>query len=367
MFPSARRFRELLRLTAVILAAWTVAALFFATQNHFVESARGRPDDFRQQLIEMLTSTVMSALLTPFVLFLVDRFPLRRPVRKVNVLVLIGAVLAYAAVRSAMDVSYARTFGGIVDAGLLFDTAIAVFHAYLLLACVIVAVATLISTQREAGERRRREAHVEGALTHAKLHQLRADLHPHFLFNTLNAVAALLHTDPAAAERTIAKLSELLRRSFRVTEELEIPLAEELEFLETYLALQKTRFGERLGTRMVVHDRELFRAVVPPLIVQPLVENAILHGVTKRPLGGVVEVDVRADGETLHIEVRDDGPGSDPATIFARGNIGVSNTAARLESLYGDRQSLSFRFDGHVFVAAIAMPLSFQAAERIAS
>jgi len=361
------RFVELLRLTALIVLSWIAAALFFATQNHLVESVRNRPDDLERQILEMLVVATAAAILTPFLLYVAEHFPLRRPVSKRNLAVTIAAVVAFAILRSAMDLAFARLMYDDLTLDIYRAVFLAVFHVHILLGGLVIVIATLAALRRELAQRQQREARAESALAQVTLHQLRADLHPHFLFNTLNAVAALLHSDPPAAERTISSLSELLRRSFSVTERVEIPLGEELEFLERYLELQKTRFGERLSTRIQVDDDELLRAAVPPMLLQPLVENAILHGVTKRAAGGIVEVHVRATGDRMHIEVRDDGPGTDASTIFERGNIGIRNTAARLASLYRERQSLTFRNEGSWFVAAVDIPLAWTAAERIAS
>ncbi|HKO01602.1 MAG TPA: histidine kinase, partial [Thermoanaerobaculia bacterium] len=286
---------------------------------------------------------------------------------KRNLAVTIAAIVAFAILRSATDVALAEVMYDRVPPSVARAIFLAVFHTHILLGGLVIAIATFGGLRHELAERQQREARAERALAEITLHQLRADLHPHFLFNTLNAVAALLHTDPAAAERTISALSDLLRRSFHVTERLEIPVAEELEFLERYLALQKTRFGDRLSSHIQVDDDDLLRAAVPPMVLQPLIENAILHGVTKRAAGGVVEVHVRAAGDLLHIEVRDDGVGTDPATIFERGNIGIRNTAARLASLYRERQSLTFRREGRWFVAEVVIPLSWPETEMIAS
>jgi signal transduction histidine kinase len=174
-------------------------------------------------------------------------------------------------------------------------------------------------------------------LAQAQLQSLKLQLQPHFLFNTLNTITALIGTDPQAAERMVSGLSELLRLSLRNAGEQEVPLGRELEVLEHYLEIQQIRFPDRLGVTFAV-DPEVRQALVPNFILQPLVENAIRHGISPRATPGRIEVGaVRRDG-VLALRVSDDGVGLHPAAGVRRGEgIGLSNTEARLRHLYGPR------------------------------
>jgi LytS/YehU family sensor histidine kinase len=154
----------------------------------------------------------------------------------------------------------------------------------------------------------------------------------------LNSIATLIHKDPDAADQMTARLSDLLRLTLENIGVQEIPLAQELEFLERYLEIEKTRFSDRLVVRIDVAP-ETLDASTPCLILQPLVENAIRHGIAARSLPGCVTVRAARDGEMLVLEVKDDGPGI-PAALASNNGIGISSTRARLEKLYGD---------GHVF------------------
>jgi len=156
---------------------------------------------------------------------------------------------------------------------------------------------------------------------------------------------------------TLAKLIDLLRTSMEAGGSAEVPLAEELDFVGRYLDLQKVRFGDRLRSHIDVADPDLLGARVPPLLLQPLVENSIVHGIRK--CSGDFEIAVRAfrDDRALRLEVRDSGPGCTSAAPFSSGSIGVPNTRARLEHLYHDANALSFRRDGAEFVAGIRIPL----------
>ena len=188
-------------------------------------------------------------------------------------------------------------------------------------------------------ERERRALFLESNLTKARLNALQAQLQPHFLFNTLNAIATLLRRDPKAAEVTLTSLSELLRLALSRSNEQEIPLREEMEFLERYLEIQQTRFGDRLRFEQQV-DPAALDCLVPTLMLQPLVENAIRHGLEPSPNPGCVRVQAQRTGEKLSLSVEDDGVG---LGAEVRDGVGLSNLRARLEALYGADQQMHVR------------------------
>lgn len=188
-------------------------------------------------------------------------------------------------------------------------------------------------------ERERRAAELEARLAHARLQALRMQLNPHFLFNTLNSIAALVYANPRAADEMLGDLSELLRRSLDSMEEQEVPLAQELEFIGAYLGIEQKRFGERLRVERHVPD-ELRNALVPVLILQPLVENAIRHGIEPRRGPGRITIEASRQGPQLHLRVQDNGRGLPPADAPGTGRrgVGLANTRARLQGLYGRDQ-----------------------------
>jgi len=161
-------------------------------------------------------------------------------------------------------------------------------------------------------------------------------INPHFLFNTLNSVATLVYSDPRAADEMLADLSELLRRSLDSMEEQEVALAQEIEFVAAYMRIEQKRFGDRVRLDVNIPD-ELLKAMVPALILQPLVENSIRHGLEPRRGQGLITIQAEQVQESLHLIVRDDGRGlPTQGTARAAGTgIGISNTKARLEALYG--------------------------------
>ncbi len=213
--------------------------------------------------------------------------------------------------------------------------------AKLLLLAVAGAIATYAtawhervatSYYRESGTR----ARLETRLARAQLQSLKLQMHPHFLFNTLNSITTLITEDPLAAERMVTGLSELLRISLRTASEQEVPLERELEVLRHYLTIQEIRFHDRLSVALDV-DPDTLHAMVPNLILQPLVENAIRHGIGPRATGGSIEVRVTRVGDKLRMRVHDDGVGTPADAMPVREGTGIGNTRARLGHLYGTR------------------------------
>ncbi|MGD1030840.1 MAG: histidine kinase [Opitutaceae bacterium] len=209
---------------------------------------------------------------------------------------------------------------------------------------MLVAGAHALAHQRRSLERERRALHAEAGLAEARLSTLQAQLNPHFLFNTLNTIAHFVYTDPAAAEETISSLSELLRSALNAQQRREVALGEEIAFVKRYCEIQKARFGDRLEMRYEIAPDTL-GAPVPALLLLPLVENAIIHGVARGPEPGAVFIRARRRAERLVIEVADTGGGSGPANPKAgprldfREGVGLANTRARLAALYGERQA----------------------------
>jgi len=165
-------------------------------------------------------------------------------------------------------------------------------------------------------------------------------LHPHFLFNTLHAISTLVYKDPKGADEMIANLSELLRATLDTSDQQEIPLRKELDLLERYLEIQQVRFGDRLRIRKEV-DPQTLDASVPTLILQPLVENSIKHGIEPRPGPGEIVIGAHRRGTALQLSVRDNGNGVEEHPAKDGSGIGLSNTRARLEQLYGKEAKLT--------------------------
>ncbi len=231
----------------------------------------------------------------------------------------------------------------------------------------------------QANAARRQAAAAELARTHAELRALRAQINPHFLFNALNTIRYFVRTDPETARRLLLSLSEIFQRALRSGEF--VPLRDELSYVEAYLSLEKARLGDRLrvvwsvqGEEGDPHDAPLLDLSVPTLILQPVVENAVIHGVARKPEGGTVRIAIERKGDDLVLQVEDDGPGipadrlatildpagtedgSDPAA--GSGSIGLRNIDRRLQTLYGEGYRLRIASEaGHGTRVWIRIPI----------
>ena len=212
----------------------------------------------------------------------------------------------------------------------------------------------VIESVTESAERQK----VETQLAKAQLDTLRLQLSPHFLFNALNGAMALIGTNSRAAERMLASISEFLRMILRSSAEPKVTVERELALLHHYIEIQRVRFGEKLKVRIDVDD-SLAAAMVPSLLLQPLVENSIRHGISPRASGGSVTVRMNADGDMLRILVEDDGIGPSTKRTKQRGTgLGLSNTATRLNHLYGERYSFETSArSGGGFRVQLSLPL----------
>jgi len=221
--------------------------------------------------------------------------------------------------------------------------------------------------REEAINLKAQAAQLQAQLADARLSALRTQLNPHFLFNTLNAVSALVERDPRGVRRMIARLSELLRTSLDEADEPEVPLHRELAFIDRYLEVMQIRFQGRLHVRMHA-DPEVNASLVPNLILQPLVENAMKHGVSKAVGAGRIEIRAQRIGERVVLSVHDSGPGLASGKPPSAEGVGLRNTRQRLAQLYGPEQSLTLRqAGGGGLIAEVSLPYHTQADLRIAA
>jgi len=327
MWPRSRRW-------GLALGGWTLAALFFSTQsfiNAYIQSSyRNRPLTWREALILGFSEWFGWAALAPLVVWLARRFPIERPHRRRGLVVHSVAGLTVSILKVAGD-------GLVVDLlGLNPARTITTFrfHPNLLTYAAIVGASHALEYYRRYRDRELRALQLEARLAQAELQMLKLQLDPHFLFNTLHAISALMHRDVEAADRMITRLSDLLRLILESAGVQEVPLKQELEFLERYLEIQQTRFSDRLTVRLDI-DPEALNARAPNLILQPLVENAIRHGIAPRSDPGQILIRAARVAEGLLLEVVDDGPGLPEGEAAQREGIGLANTRARLDQLYG--------------------------------
>jgi signal transduction histidine kinase len=352
----------------IVLAAWSVPALLSTFETvMFSRLMAPRPIEWWRAFASQAPGWYTWAVFTPFILLLARRFPLARPLRARAIvahlggylLVALSASAAWAAVglwlrpgRSGLLASLRNWF----LSGLPFT--ILVYAAVLGICYTIMDRARLRARERDA-------ARLAQQLTEAQLASLRMQLRPHFLFNSLNAIMALVRDgDNARAVDALALLSEVLRATLRTGTAHEVALAEEVAFTRRYLDIEQMRFAERLHVSFDVPP-ELLDAAVPTFVLQPFVENAIKHGILHRRSGGRIAVAAAASDGALRLSVRDDGVGLAPGWD-ARGTqgLGIANARTRLEHMYGAAARLQVRpADGGAgVVVEIVLPLRRHAA-----
>lgn len=330
----------------------TTLGLFSTLQAYrltMLTSKEGMPIEIGRLLILNLAFWYIPALLLPSVVSVVRRFPLDGAHRLRALSVHAAAALAFAIVRFIGMIGFKFLLwsdGGrpawmsswsYLQRQFLMD-----LDWCLMVYAGIVGVSHALAYYRDAQERRLKESQLETRLVEARLKTLEAELNPHFLFNTLHAISTLVHRDVEAADRMISRLSDLLRITFDRSGEPKISVKEEIEFLQKYLDIEETRFQDRLTVKVDI-DPEALDGEVPRMILQPLVENAIKHGIAPRSEPGFLQILAGRSEERLWMEVRDNGNGLHGRTLKAlRTGVGLSNTRARLEYLYGPQHRLEF-------------------------
>lgn len=327
-------------------AIWTGVALWDATQTVMVMRAEHMHHRWTYLFITQALGWLPWAVATPMVLRLGWEHPLRW--KKLTPWLVHGAAcgaigLAYAALIAGLEMlldpwAYATPSGPY--GALLLQKFFNQLLAFAILYGCILLVGYLLESRERLARQQMEAARLNEELSKAQLNVLRQQIEPHFLFNTLNAVAGLIREGRNdAAVRMIAGLSDLLRRVVNDSQRQEVPLEEELEFLEKYLNIQKARFAERLELRLEV-PRELCKARVPSLILQPIVENAVKHGIAKRAKGGAIEIRAWRSNGVLTLSVYNDGPQLPAEWESGSAGIGLRNVRSRLGSLYGNAYEL---------------------------
>ncbi len=329
------KFRKWLRQGLLIFGIYTLLVLITIFQQYSSAARFSRPYVWATALVLVAVPGYTWALLTPVIAYFGRLLPITR--RKIfrNLTLHLGFATALAILHRIIFIVFQYFFA---PETIRFPTDNTLLLTMLFLTYIFegifsyISIATIYQAYwhfREAQDR-------EFRLQQAELQALKTQLHPHFLFNTLNAISALSFTAPEIASRVIAQLSDLLRFSLKTERAAEITLKEELDFVRKYLQIQQTLLEERLEIKWDISPDTL-DACVPNMFLQPLVENSIRHGIAPKEIGGSIEIKTQRVGETLEISVRDNGLG-----ISSNGNktsgdgIGLSNTRARLRHLYGE-------------------------------
>ena len=343
---------RLLRL-GIIFAAWTALAFFFTGQFYYTRLLSERPLTWREAASQQFLYPYVWAAGTVLALWLADRFPVEGARwRRRLLLHLVFATAFVFAVSGTFQITYHFLYvhgpGKHYEPWTTLQWIVYNSSENYGIYGLILLLNHVFRYMRRFREGELRTSRLQTQLTRAELEALKMQLQPHFLFNTLHSISALLHRDPEAADRMIARLGDFLRMTLENSGTQEVALRKELEFLTCYLEIERVRFQDRLTTSVDVEPAAL-DAPVPNLILQPIVENALRHGVAQTRGPGRVEISARRERGSLRIRVRDNGPGLRPAAgrapEGARAGLGLSNTRARLEQLYGDSHRFQIEND----------------------
>ena len=342
-----------LRPWAFYFLAWTLVGLVYFAQNVTRRFYWEDPNPW-QDLRYWSVNIYLSALITPLIVWAGRRWPLERQ-RLGRLLALhLGLSIAWALLRLSLEATFHLSWNEFwpIQPPVTFRSEITLlfifgFHTAVVAYWVVLSVQTGFRYYADYQERAQavlrsdlRASQLETQVAQARLGALKAQLQPHFLFNTLNAIVVLVRQQKGRqAEETLARFSDLLRAVLADMEAQEVTLARELEYLKLYLSIEQLRFSDRLRVDIDV-DPELLDAAVPHMGLQPIVENAIRHGIGTRATSGTIEIRARRIGDSMQLVVRDDGPGFGAVGATGGMGLGLANTRARLRQLYGDAATL---------------------------
>jgi len=362
-YPSDLTVRGYIEQLPISFAFWTVVVGLQGAQVLVSDASRGYVLPLPHYFIWAALDWYPWAFFAPLVLSLALRYPFTRsnwPARVLypHAIACVACIGIQAILRGTGGYFYAALFENRAPWASLVEEALVRGFLGILAYWIIVSIAAFLHLQQEIRQREIDRAQLQVRLASAELETLRMQIQPHFLFNTLQAAITLVQEDPRAAEDVLLRLSQLLRIALDQMGKNEIPLSRELEFLDLYVGIQKQRFGERLSFALHAEPAALDQ-LVPPLLLQPLVENAIRHGIGKHKGSDLIEVFARVANHGIEIEVWNTNStiGENTDELILRG-VGIRNTKARLEQLYGPQASLLLRSLGtRGVVALIFIPL----------
>jgi signal transduction histidine kinase len=335
-----------LALPLAVLTGWAVIAAVFAIASSLTLMLAYQPPQWERSIATAIAEWSPWAAFTPLVMWLArrNRLSRRRWWRSVLILAPAGLVIVF------FKLTFTRALqsaGGTGDYIAITNVATQFF-----IYCGIVSGTHVLENYREGRARELAAAQLETALSDARLQLLKMQLQPHFLFNTLNTIAEMMHDDPQQAERMIAGLGVLLRETLDAGGGDMTPLRRELALLDRYVAIQQVRFGDRLRVTVRV-DQAACDALVPSLILQPLVENAIKHGLAARVDAGRIVLTAQRDASDLVLRIEDDGPGFH---ADSGEGVGLANTRGRLQALFGERHAFDIATSVSGSVITLRLP-----------
>lgn len=368
--------KRLLRNYLWYFSIWTGMGIFFCSQALVQKFLSREPTPWQHYLISWMVGVYLWALLTPFILWLGHRFPITRRnwVRRIGVHLPISVAISFTQLLVESFILYHLHVFPTIMRGLLPTFVFLLtlgFHQGIMTYFWLLGCQYGLDYYRKYQEREKQAlrlelhtAQLESQLAHAQLSTLKMQLQPHFLFNTLNAIMVLVRQQKGKqAEEMLARLGDLLRCVLEDVDEQEVSLRRELEYLELYLSIEQVRFADRLRAEIFA-DQSILDAAVPQMGLQPIVENAIRHGIGRSSAAGRIQIHASRREDRLEITVRDDGPGLGDKNTMARNGIGLSNTRARLRQLYGEGASLRVE-NGEPGGVVVTMVLPYRLASGI--
>ncbi|MBI2428579.1 MAG: histidine kinase [Ignavibacteriales bacterium] len=343
---------------------WLILGLIYSSQSFFYSLSVGREFIWQRSLFHSFVFCVEWGLLTVPVLRLAEIFRLDSTTFVRNLFIHFAAGLIIAFLQQSVYVIVTD----FVESGFVFQrTAAQLFPSIIgfveygvLMYWSIVFVHHATRYYRNYQDEQKYAIELRSQLVESQLQSLKMQLQPHFLFNTLNAISVLVKKEPALAQKMIVRLSDLLRLTLERGNENTIALEQEIHFLDTYLAIEKVRFGERMKVRTAIAE-ETRMALVPTFILQPLVENAVRHGIAKRPGSGWIEINGAAKDGRLVLEVIDGGLRRARIQRSERSmGVGLENTRKRLQQMYGSDYIFEFKENNkNGITVTMKIPLSF--------
>lgn len=316
---------------------WTVVACFFTIQIYVDSIYSGQDPGWAQSLVNALIQWYITGFLGLGVIPLVRRFYFRQEYWLRRAIFHLFAAFIFAALKVSLESAITPLPPIQTD---IQPASMIPFNLAYLSYWAIVGVIHGRDYYQKYRERKLRASQLEALLARAELQVLRMQLQPHFLFNALHTISTLMHEDVEAADDMLTKLGDLLRMSLETRRSQEVPLRSEIEFLRVYLDLQKIRFRDRFDFHLDVAS-ELNSALVPSFLLQPLVENAVIHGISQMDRMGVIEVCASQEDRMLHIKIEDNGSGINSNSRPP--GVGLSNTRRRLQQLYGQQHKFDIR------------------------
>jgi two-component system, LytTR family, sensor kinase len=341
----------------LLIVFWTIPAIFFSSQLYFMYS-RSPKVTWGTALTEELNYCYLWAVFTPIILWLVRRFRIEGKFRFRNTLIHVLASLILSILQRGIHIALAcMVFNHRPITMDMVVTAIySNFDYGILIYWVLLLVDHAVLYYQKFREGELIALRLESQLVSAQLQALKMQLHPHFLFNTLHSISALIHKDIDAADRMIARLGDFLRLTLDNVSTQEVTLEKELQFLTGYLEIERIRFHDRLKINFEI-DPNTLDLYVPNLILQPIVENAIRHGIAPRNEPGELWIQSSLVGSSLQLRVRDNGHGLKEGDQPKHEGIGISNTRSRMQQLYGDQARLEFANVRGGFTVILQLPI----------